>query len=80
MKNDLERQLKMQVHHNEHLQKQNDRLLKTDLLGENLKAQMQMLETQMEEMKDGYEQILTQKELQIEDLTQENMEMLNEIE
>ena len=41
---------------------------------------MEMLETQMEEMKRGYEEILRQKELHIQDLGTENLAMLNEIE
>lgn len=38
-----------------------------------------MLETQLGEMKNGYEEILNEKDCQIEELTQENMHMLNEI-
>jgi uncharacterized protein (DUF3084 family) len=41
---------------------------------------MDMLETQMEQMKQGYEEIIQEKETQIEELTQENIQMINEIE
>ena len=80
MHQDLQRQLDMQFQHNSHLQKQNDRLLKSDALGENLKSQMKMLEVQMDDMKQGYESIIHQKDCQIEEMAQENMHMVNEIE
>lgn len=77
---DLHRQLDMQHQHNAHLSKQNDRLLKTDALGENLKSQMKMLEVQMDDMRAGYEAIIREKESQIEEMAQENMHMVQEIE
>lgn len=70
----------MQFQHNSHLQKQNDRLLKSDAFGENLKNQMKMLEVQMNDMKQGYESIILQKDRQIDEMAQENMHMVNEIE
>jgi uncharacterized protein (DUF3084 family) len=41
---------------------------------------MKMIEAQMEGMRNGYEEILQQRQMQIDELTHENMQMLNEIE
>ena len=41
---------------------------------------MKMLEVQMDDMKQGYESIIHQKDRQIDEMAQENMHMVNEIE
>ena len=41
---------------------------------------MKMLEVQMDDMKQGYETIIYQKDCQIEEMGQENIHMVNEIE